>query len=179
EALRLLKRLGLHPRRTIRLVLFTNEENGTRGGLGYRDAHRAELDKHVLAMESDAGVLPIQGYSFTGSGKARDVIAQVTALLTPLGGTAIQDGVDGTDILPMVRAGNVPALSQAVDMHRYFFLHHTPADTVDKVVPADLARVTAAMASVAYVVADMPGTLDRMPPEPVHQQPAPIRTETR
>ena len=163
EALRVIKRLGLQPRRTIRLVLFTNEENGGRGGQAYRDRYKDQLAKHVLAMESDSGVLPIRGYDFAGTDKARAVMAQIAGLLAPLGGTTIGDRFDGADVMPIIAAGNVPAFAPDIDMHRYFFLHHTPADTVDKIVPAELARVAASMAATAYIVADMPGTLDRAP----------------
>lgn len=163
EVLRVLQRLDLRPRRTIRLVLFTNEENGGRGGQGYRDKYRDQLANHVLAMESDGGVLPLEGYSFVGTDKARAIIAQIGSLLTSLGGTEVNSRFDGADIAPLMRAGNVPGLSPDVDMRRYFFVHHTPADTVDKVVPAELARVIAGMAAIAYVVADMPEPLDRAP----------------
>lgn len=163
EAVRVIKRLDLRPRRTIRVVLFTNEENGTRGGQAYRDKYRKDLAKHVLAMESDRGVLPLEGYAFAGNPAARAMLGQITALLTPLGGTAISDQFGGADIAPSVAAANIPALSPDVDMRRYFFIHHTPADTVDKVVPEELARVTAAMASLAYVAADMEEVLPRDP----------------
>ena len=164
EAMRVLKRLGLTPRRTIRLVLFTNEENGGRGGQAYRDKYKDQLAKHVLAMESDSGVLPIEGYGFTGTAKARGVIAQIVPLLASVGGTALDDKFDGADIMPMLKAGNVPALSPNIDMHRYFFIHHTPADTVDKIVPAEMAKVIAAMASAAYIAAEMPEKIDHAGP---------------
>ncbi len=163
EALRVLKRLNLTPRRTIRLVLFTNEENGTRGGTAYRDTYKDQLSKHVLAMESDDGVLPIEGYDFAGTPKAREIIKQIVQLLAPVGGTVINEGFNGADITPMVTAANIPAMSADVDMRRYFFLHHTPADTVDKVDANEMARMTAAMATIAYVVADLPEPLDRAP----------------
>ncbi|MGE3336066.1 MAG: M20/M25/M40 family metallo-hydrolase [Rhodospirillaceae bacterium] len=163
EALRVLKRLNLTPRRTIRVVLFTNEENGTRGGTAYRDSYKDQLAKHVLAMESDDGVLPIEGYDFAGTPKARETIAQIVKLLAPVGGTTLNDGFNGADITPMVTAAKIPAMSPDVDMKRYFYLHHTPADTVDKVDANEMARMTAAMATIAYVVADLPEALDRAP----------------
>jgi carboxypeptidase Q len=113
EAIRILKELGLRPRRTIRVVGWTNEENGLRGGNAYRDAHRAELDRHVLAIESDIMQLGVPGMGLT---------------------------VDGT---------------------RYFWYHHTDADTVDKLDPRDVALCVAVMAVMAYVVADMEETLPR------------------
>src|SRR5690349_1065328 len=80
EAVKLLKRLGLKPRRTIRVVGWTNEENGGKGGQGYRDTHRAEVEKHVLAIESDGGVFKPQGFSFGGSDAACESVKQSGSL---------------------------------------------------------------------------------------------------
>ncbi len=172
EAVRVLKRLNLVPRRTIRVVAFTNEENGARGGQGYRDQHAAELSKHVLVLESDNGVLPLKGWGFSGADSTREVITQIAGLLGAAGGTHVTDHFDGTDVAPSARAGNIPAISPEVDMTRYFVIHHTPADTMDKIDPAAMARVVGAIASMAYVIADMPITLERSPAantrRPVH-----------
>jgi carboxypeptidase Q len=164
EAVRVLKKLGLRPRRTIRLVLFTNEENGTRGGQGYRDKYASQLASHILALESDNGVLPLKGFGFNGTDKARAVIAEIAGLLKGLGADHISDHFDGSDIQPSVRAAGIPGLSPEVDMAKYFLVHHTPADTIDKISPDDLGRLVAAVASMSYVVADMPQTLDRTKP---------------
>ncbi|MEQ1757845.1 MAG: M20/M25/M40 family metallo-hydrolase [Vicinamibacterales bacterium] len=164
EALRVLKKLGLRPRRTIRLVLFTNEENGTRGGQGYRDRHADELSKHVLMLESDNGVLPLKGFGFSGSDRARAVVTEIASLMQTIGGDQITDHFDGADIQPSVTAAGIPAISPEVDMARYFMIHHTAADTVEKIVPSDLGRLVGAVASMAYVVADMPQTLERARP---------------
>jgi len=161
EAVRVLKKLNLVPRRTIRLVLFVNEENGGRGGQGYRDRYAAQLGQHVLALESDNGALPLKGWGFNGTDKAREVVAQIASLLNGLNADRISDHFDGADIQPSVRAGNIPAISPEVEMQRYFFVHHTPADTVDKILAIDLARLVAGIATMSYVVADMPQTLDR------------------
>ena len=169
EAVRVLKRLNLVPRRTIRVVAFTNEENGTRGGQAYRDKYADQLAKHVLVLESDNGVLPLKGWGFSGSDKAREAIGQIAGLLRGLGGDRISDHFDGSDVSAAARAGNVPAISPEVDMTRYFLIHHTPADTVDKIDPAEMARCVAAIASMAYVVADMPQTLDRAAPTGTRQ----------
>jgi carboxypeptidase Q len=166
EAVRLLKKLNLVPRRTIRMVAFVNEENGTRGGQGYRDKYANELAKHVLALESDNGMLPLKGWGVNGTPKARAVIQQIATLLKPLGGDVITDHFDGADIQPAVRAGGIPGVSPEVDMHRYFFIHHTPADTVDKIDPGEMARCVAAIAAMSYVVADMPEPLERSQPSP-------------
>lgn len=158
EALRLMKRLDLRPRRTVRVVLFTNEENGLRGGLGYRDRHRDELDQHVLMLESDSGVFRPVGFGFTGSEAGRRAIEQIATLLEPTGATHIRPGGGGADIGPSVEAGKIPAMSLTVDGD-YFLIHHTPADTIERISPDDMAKASAAIAVVAYVVADMPERL--------------------
>jgi carboxypeptidase Q len=160
EALRVLKTLGLAPRRTIRFVAFTNEENGLRGGTAYRDMHRDALARHVLAIESDTGVFAPSGFGFTGSMAARDTMRGILALLEPLKMTALAERADTPDLGPVAATG-VPALSLLADMRRYFQVHHTTADTVDKIRPDELASAAAAIATVAYVVADLPEPLAR------------------
>ena len=161
EALRLLKTLGLRPKRTIRVVLFTNEENGGAGGDGYRDAHKAELSKHVLALESDSGVFAPRGFGFTGSDAARQTLVEIASLLKPLGADAIGPAGGGADIGPSVAAAKIPSASLEVDGSKYFLLHHTAADTVDKIASKDLADNAAAIAFLAYVVADINTPLPR------------------
>jgi carboxypeptidase Q len=161
EALRVLKRLNLRPRRTIRVVLFVNEENGTRGGMAYRDRHAAELANHVLMLESDSGVFRPLGFGFSGGEQARAIVSQIATLLHPIGADQIGQGGGGTDIGPAVQAGSLTAMALDVDGTRYFLLHHTPADTIDKLDPADMAKCVAAVAVMAYVVADMPERLPK------------------
>lgn len=158
EALRLMKKLNLRPRRTVRVVLFTNEENGLRGGRAYRDQHREELDDHLLMLESDSGVFRPVGFGFTGSEAARRTIEQIATLSEETGATRIRPGGGGADIGPSVEAGKIPAMSLNVDGD-YFLVHHTPADTIERISPDDMAKAAAAIAVVAYVVADMPQRL--------------------
>jgi carboxypeptidase Q len=160
EALRLLHKLNLRPRRTVRVVLWTNEENGLRGGRGYRDAHKDELDNHILAIESDAGVFKPQGFGFTGSPEALAILRDIAALLTPIEAGSITEGGGGADIGPIMREG-VPGMGLNVDMTKYFWYHHTDADTIDKLDPHELNLCVAALAIMAYVVADMPERLPR------------------
>jgi len=162
EAVRLLKRLGLRPRRTIRVVGWTNEENGGRGGQAYRDAHKAEVDKHVLAIESDGGVFKPQGFTFTGSDAAFDILKQIALLLDRIDADAMVKGGGGADIGPITALG-VPGLGLNVDGTRYFWYHHTAADTIDKLDPNDMARCVATMAVMAYIAADMADPLPRSP----------------
>ncbi len=159
EALRTLRKLGLQPRRTIRVVFWTNEENGLRGGLAYRDQHRAELSHHVLALESDGGVFKPRGFGFTGNDKARATVVEIASLLQPIGAERIGPSGGGADIGPAVREANIPAMSLDVDSARYFLYHHTPADTPDKIDPQEIALSAASMAVMAYVVADLPTRL--------------------
>jgi carboxypeptidase Q len=158
EALRLMKKLGLRPRRTVRVVLFTNEENGLRGGLAYRDTYRDELANHVLMLESDSGVFSPSGFGFSGSDHARRLIREIGTLLEGIGAGAITASGGGADIGPSVQAANIPAMSLNVEGN-YFLIHHTAADTVDKIDPADMSRAAAAIAVMAYVVAEMPDRL--------------------
>ena len=160
EVARLLKSLNLRPRRTIRVVLFTNEENGVRGGNGYRDAHKAEVGKHVLAVESDIGVFRPTGFGLSdkASPQARADFVEIAKLLSGIRADRIDPDGEGTDIGPIVREG-VTGASLNVDASRYFDIHHTHADTFDKVSPQELAACVAALAVMAYVVADMPERL--------------------
>lgn len=165
EAVKLLQRLGLEPRRTIRVVGWTNEENGGRGGQAYRDAHRAELDKHVLAIESDDGVFKPQGFGFTGSPAAFEIVKQIGSLLDRIGSGAITKGGGGADIGPIMTLG-VPGMGLIVEGTKYFWYHHTEADTVDKLDAREMALCVATMAVMAYVAADLPDPLPRGAPAP-------------
>ena len=161
DALRILKKLGLRPRRTLRVVLWTNEENGLRGGLAYRDRHEAQLADHVLMIESDSGVSRPRGFGFTGNRRARATVTAIASLLKGIDANWIGPNGGGADIGPSVRAANIPAMSLTVDESQYFTLHHTSADTIDKIDPTDMARNVAAVAVMAYIVADMPTRLGR------------------
>lgn len=158
EAVRLMKELGLRPRRTVRVVGWTNEENGLRGGNAYRDAHRAELPKHVLAMESDGGVFKPRGFGFAGTDSAYALVRQVGTLLDRIGAGAITRGGGGADIGPIMALG-VPGMGLNVDETEYFWYHHTEADTMDKLDAREFAECVATLAVMAYVVADMPERL--------------------
>jgi carboxypeptidase Q len=167
EALRTMKRLGIRPRRTVRVVLWTNEENGGRGGRGYREQHASEIDKHVLAMESDEGAFSPVGFAINdaaldsaGLRRATADMTSIAQLLGAINATHIEGGGSDADISPLVASG-VPGLSLKTDPSRYFWYHHTNGDTVDKLDPAEVARCAAAMSVIAYVAAEMPGTLPR------------------
>jgi carboxypeptidase Q len=160
QAVKLMKDLGLTPRRTVRVVLWTNEENGLRGGNAYRDAHIDELDKHILAIESDGGVFKPSGFGFSGSDEAFNMITDIGKLLSPIESGKITKGGGGADIGPIMREG-VPGMGLRVDGSKYFWYHHTNADTWDKLDRDEFNRCVATMAVMAYVVADMDEKLPR------------------
>ena len=162
EAVKLLKRLDLRPRRTIRVVAWTNEENGGRGSAGYRDAHRSEIEKHVMALESDNGVFKPHGIGITAGEGGLAMAADIATLLAPIGADSATVGGGGADTGPIGALG-VPTMSPNVDGTRYFWYHHSSADTMDKLDPREMAECVALMAVVAYVVADMRQTLPRTP----------------
>ncbi|MFM7320751.1 MAG: M20/M25/M40 family metallo-hydrolase [Armatimonadota bacterium] len=155
EAVRLLKALGLRPRRTVRVVLFTNEENGLRGATEYAKRHRIEVPRHVLAVESDSGVADPKGFGLSARTPGGYVRAKslLEPLLAPFGAGSITDGGGGADVGPLGAAG-VSTMGLSVDMSLYWSIHHTPADTFDKVDRAAFGRCVAAMAIVAKVAAD-------------------------
>jgi carboxypeptidase Q len=160
EAVKLIQRLGLKPKRTIRVVGWTNEENGFRGATTYAENQGDKVADHVFAIESDEGTFRPRGFSFTGSAAALQVLRQVGALLKPINADSIAVGGGGADIAPLMRQG-VPGAGLDVDGERYFWYHHTNGDTLDKLDPADFARCVAAFAVMAYVVADLPERLPR------------------
>jgi carboxypeptidase Q len=157
EAVRLIRRLGLRPRRTVRVVLWTNEENGGRGALAYRDTHAAELVRHVAAIESDNGTFSPRGFRYSGPAAGLARVRQIGALLDGINAAEVQQESESpeADIAPLVERG-VPGLGLDVERSRYFWFHHSHGDTLDKVDPAELGRCVAALAIMAYVLADMP-----------------------
>ena len=163
QAITVLRQLGLTPRRTIRVVLFTNEENGLRGARAYAEAHQAELGRTVLAVEADSGGFSPRGFSVEVKPEVAPRIlprvAQIAALLGPVGPIKVTAGHSGADLIPLIPAG-VPGVGLVTDGRRYFDYHHTEADTIDKVDPAQLADGVAALAVLAYVAADLPDRLD-------------------
>ena len=161
EAARLMKKLGIRPRRTVRVVLFTNEENGVRGATAYAQRYLPAAGNHVFALESDSGVFAPAGLGFTGGAAARAMMQQIATLLTPLGLPDIAAGGGGADIGPIAAAGNVPTMAYMGDAARLFMIHHTAADTVERIAPEEVRRAAAAVAVVTYAVAEMPDRLPR------------------
>jgi carboxypeptidase Q len=162
HALTLIKQLGLTPRRTLRVVLWTNEENGSRGGIAYRDWVGDDVAKHVAAIEMDGGSERPVGFGVTvaGDGQARalDLAGQIGALFAGIQGDEITSGGGGADIGPLMREG-VPGLGFRTVGEHYFDWHHTDADTLDKIEQIDFQRAVAMLAVMGFVLADMPETL--------------------
>jgi len=180
EVLRLMKQLGLRPRRTVRAVLWTNEENGLKGAEAYRDSAGASVEKHVAALETDGGVERPLGFGVeinrTGTdsvdvqstARAVTQAKQIAKLLTGLGASQITDSGGGADIGPLMKRG-VPGVAHRTVGEHYFDWHHTESDMLDKVDPIELRKNVAAVAVMVYVLADMPGRLGdpiSSPPDP-------------
>jgi Zn-dependent M28 family amino/carboxypeptidase len=161
EAINVLRKLGLTPKRTIRVVLWTNEENGLAGGRAYAERHADDLDKHVAAIESDSGAFKPQGYGLSCTDKEREKravgqMSEILSLIEPhVGPLQAKAGGGGADISPMKDSG-VVLIGHHVEGSHYFDYHHTEADTIDKVDPRELSQNVAVLAATAYILADMP-----------------------
>ena len=169
QALNLIHKLGLRPRRTLRVVLWTNEENGLRGGKEYRAALGDEVRRHVAALEMDGGVERPIGYGFGlvgASSEGEDPVyesafrrlAEIGSLLDGLDAGQILRGGGGADIGPLMKDG-VPGLGLRTVGEHYFDWHHTHADTFDKVDPRNFRKAVASLGVMGYVLADMPERL--------------------
>ncbi|MEM8679722.1 MAG: M20/M25/M40 family metallo-hydrolase [Planctomycetota bacterium] len=158
EALNIIRKLGLQPRRTIRVVLWTNEENGIAGARSYLQRHRDE--KHVAGIESDSGAYRPKGLSIDMEDDRQELVTQervaaVMQMLKPMGAHRVNAGWSGVDVGLLKEIGAV-CMGLEVDGRLYFNQHHTWADTVDKVDPRDLTDCAITMAVAAFVVADLP-----------------------
>jgi Zn-dependent M28 family amino/carboxypeptidase len=160
EAARLIVERGVAPKRTIRVVMFMNEENGVRGGEGYFAAHQAELGRHVLAFESDAGGFTPRGFSTDAPPEALAILKSIAARLGAASASSMESGWGGVDISPLARAG-VPLVGFRPDDERYFDHHHSERDTLDAVHPRELALGAGAISAFAWAVANLDGPLPR------------------
>jgi hypothetical protein len=180
RALTILKELGLRPRRTLRVVLWTSEENSGNGGKAYRDALGPDVSSHVAAIEMDGGCERPVGFGFgltrpgitppswgdarpsepenTEALQALATLRRIGSLFGSIDAASVKWGGGGSDISPLTHDG-VPGLSLDTVGEHYFDWHHTRADTLDKVDPADLRRATGMLAVMGYVLADMPERL--------------------
>ena len=156
EAVALMKKLGLRPRRTVRVVLWTNEENGGRGGIAYRNWAGPALSKHVAAIEMDGGAERPLGFDLASAPEPmRNRAAAIGELLRRIDASKIRTGEAEADVEPLT-AAHIPGFGLRTVMTHYFDYHHSEADTFDKIVPDDFRRCVAAMAVMSYVLADWP-----------------------
>ncbi|MCK5945207.1 MAG: M20/M25/M40 family metallo-hydrolase [Planctomycetes bacterium] len=155
EAVRLLRAIGWRPKRTIRVVLFANEENGLHGARAYAAAHAAEVDRHVAAIESDSGGFTPQGFSCSLRGDEAAAVERLFAPLDQLGAGLFLPGAGagGADI-SVLHAQGVPCFGMWVDGHRYFDYHHTAVDDLPAVNERELALGAAVLAYAAAALAD-------------------------
>ena len=151
EVLRILKTLGYKPKRTLRAVMFMNEENGLRGGQEYAKQAAEKKEKHLAAMESDRGGFTPRGFSMSGSVEAKNKIKSWRPLLEPYGLADLSSEGGGADIGPLAAQG-VFLIGFLPDSQRYFNYHHTPADTFDKVDKRELELGAASMTALIYLI---------------------------
>src|SRR5947199_37949 len=161
EAANLIQKLHLKPKRTIRVIAWMNEENGTAGSKQYGKDHEKEWSNHFAAMETDGGAGHPLGVNIKGKPEVKKMLAPVAAILQE-SGAGVLNFVEhcGADIEPLEKAG-VPAFSPIQDSRFYFNYHHTAADTLDKIVPKALAENYAVVAVAAYGLANMEQSLHR------------------
>lgn len=151
EVLRLFKQMGYRPKRTIRAVMFMNEENGLRGGLKYAEQATLKREKHIAAIESDRGGFVPRGFTVPTDETAKVRVRSWKPLLEPYGLSDFSTEGGGADIGPLANQG-VPLLGFLPDSQRYFNYHHTPEDTIDKVDKRELELGAASMAALVYLI---------------------------
>ena len=163
ETAKVIRQLGLQPRRTIRVIAWMDEETGGKGREAYTAKHQAEFGNHVGVIESDLGADHPLGFVAKISPQAAEQLSPVQSVLASFGANLIRLSPEspGADISTMAKAG-VPAFGVMQDERTYFNYHHSPADTLDKIVPAQLRENAAAMAVMGYALASMSQTLPRL-----------------
>lgn len=147
RALTMIKRLGLRPKRTIRVCFWTNEENGLRGGKAY--AEQTKNEKHVLGLESDMGVFAPTGFTCSDTTTVLAFAQDIISLLAPIHATTIERADGGADTSPLLALG-VPTMELSVQAERYFWFHHTEGDTIDKLKESEMNDCVYAMGVIAW-----------------------------
>ncbi|GAB3315897.1 M28 family peptidase [Larkinella ripae] len=151
EVLRALKALGIKPKRTIRAVMFMNEENGLRGGIGYADYAKKNNEKHMAAVESDNGGFTPRGFGIVGTAEQRAKVMPWKPLLAPYGLHEIGAGSGGADIGPLAQLGTV-LFGFKPDSQRYFDFHHAGIDRFEGINKRELELGAASMAALVYLL---------------------------
>lgn len=152
EILRVLKALGYQPKRTIRFVLFANEENGMRGGAKYAEEAKAKQEQHLFALESDAGGFTPRGFGVTAPAAKLEKIRSWLPLLKPYGSSDIEEGGGGADINPLNRTFGTVVAGLVPDPQRYFDIHHARSDVFENVNKRELLLGAVNMAALIYLV---------------------------
>lgn len=150
EIIRTFKALGIKPKRTIRAVMFMNEENGLRGGTAYAEAAKAENKKFIMALESDAGGFTPRGFGFTALPQQRDKLLAWKSLFHPYGALEFTEGGGGADIGPLRSLGTV-LIGLVPDSQRYMDLHHARTDVFEAVSERELNLGTVVMSAMVYL----------------------------
>lgn len=153
EAASLIRSLGLKPKRTLRVVLFTNEEFGTRGGNAYAAEQRPAEEIHIAAIESDGGGFTPRGFSIKASEVATRKFQSFARWLAPAGAGIFIEGYGGSDIEPLAEKG-IPVIGFMPDSQRYFDYHHSVKDTLDAVNPRELELGAVSIAGLAYILSE-------------------------
>jgi Predicted aminopeptidases len=152
EVLRVFKQLGIKPKRTIRAILFMNEENGLRGAKRYAELAEQLSEKHILAIESDAGGATPFGFSMNMSAAQRNKVKSWLPLFLPYGIYQFDKEGGGADIGPLKRKFNTPVMGLLPDSQRYFDMHHSSNDIFENVHRRELCLGAIAMAHMVYLV---------------------------
>lgn len=161
EAANLMRKLHLRPRRTLRVIAWMNEENGVMGGKTYAKEHTAEAANHFAAIETDGGADHPLGIHICAKAETKPLLVPISSVLRTSGAGALDFTEEaGTDINPLAKLG-VPTFSPIQDSRFYFNYHHTAADTLDKVVPKELAETAAVVSVLAYALANLDQPLPR------------------
>ncbi len=151
EVLRIFKAMGYKPKKTIRAVMYMNEENGLRGGIEYAKQVENKKEKHIAAMESDRGGFTPRGFTMSAPEDVKNKVKSWKPLLEPYGLTDFNGEGGGADIGPLAPQG-IPLFGYLPDSQRYFDYHHTQEDTFDKVSKRELELGAAAMAALTFLI---------------------------
>jgi len=155
KALKVLKDLGLQPKRTIRAVMWVNEENGLRGGIEYANKHKFE--NHILMMEFDAGIFHEGSFGINSSDTIFTKTKSIEKVLNLIMPILVHKGAWGIDAQQLADMNNIPLMNfNTNDEGKYFWYHHSEADTPDKIDPKDMNNCIAAIAAMIYIYADLP-----------------------
>lgn len=162
EAARQIGKLAKKPRRTVRVVLFANEEMGLAGARAYAKAHEAEIPKHVLALEADSGAARVYRATFLGDDSRRPRFLEAIAAVRAIGVEASTEPAHGGADISFLLTAGVPAIDLRQDGTRYFDVHHTSNDTLDQIHKDEIDQAAAAYAAVVYAAADGEGDFGRI-----------------